>query len=461
MVFVAIGSGILISHVVLAGGSFVKIEFSKIVDETENLIGRKNKAEVIEAVAYTPPEDKTAGVYLGNITDEDFIPPEEGKIIRINLETMKLFAYEDGEVVKEIEVLRKGKPGSYWETPGGEFSIKTKEENHLSSVGRAWMPYSMQFFGNFFIHGWPSYENGIPYPKTSQYSGGCIRLSTEDAKDLYEWSDIGTKVSIYSESEIGKIAQGESYFLLDKNKKPNIDSESYIVGDLESGEILLAKNMLEVRPIASVTKLMTALTELEVVSQRRDVTITKDMLSAEGQNGGFSVGEKIPTSDLIYPLLLVSSNDAAEILARFVGRNHFIEQMNKKAQSIGLEYTTFYDPSGLSEFNTSTAYDLLKLARYIYFYKPYVLETTVEKDYETENHYWKNTSQFLGQEGYMGGKRGYTSLAKETNLGIFEINVNEFTKRPIGIIVLGSNDRKEDTLDLIKYIEENIYLGLE
>lgn len=403
-------------------------------------------------------EEKPISIKLGNIKDSDFVPPQDGKMIRINLETMKMDLYEDGNLVETITVLAKGKPGSYWETPGGEYEIQTKEERHLSSVGRAWMPWSMQFFGNFFIHGWPTYENGTPFPKGSGYSGGCIRLSDEDAEKLYEWSEIGTKVSIYSEKEISEenIVSG-NYFKIDNSKEPRVSAQSYAVGDLETGEIILEKNPLEQRPIASITKLFTALTDLDVLSQRKNITLTKNMLSTECENGGFYVGEKVPTNELIYPLLLVSSNDAAEIIAQSVGRPDFIRYMNEKTQSIGLSNTYLEDPTGLSENNTSNTYDLLKLARYLYLYKPFILDVSVKEKRNWSSHSWNNTSQFLDNEGYKGGKRGYTDEALETNLGIFEINVGEFSKRTLGVVVLGSTDRYTDTNEILEYVKNNIY----
>lgn len=131
--------------------------------------------------------------------------------------------------------------------------------------------------------------------------------------------------------------------------------------------------------------------------------------------------------------------------------------MNEKVATIGLEETFFDDPTGLSDRNISTPYDLLKLARYLYLYKPFILDVSTMPSYRTSKHFWDNTSQFLDSEGYKGGKRGYTDSAGETSLAIFEVKTGEFSTRTVGIIVLGSTDRYKDTMELVRYLKENIY----
>ena len=459
----AIGTGVLVAKGFVEGVSIasnaIDPQIEKISMFVSNIFEKGEEVTSQTANASDNEDDiSNSPINLENISDEQFTPPPDGKMIRINLETMSVITYEDGKVVDEFDVLAKGKPGSYWETPGGEFRIQTKEERHLSSVGRAWMPWSMQFFGNFFIHGWPTYENGTPYPKGSGYSGGCIRLSDENAEKLFEWADIGTTISIFSEKEIKSenIVSG-NYFKINPKLSPKVSAQAYAVGDLETGDVIIEKNGEEIRPIASITKLVTALTALDVVSQRKTISITSAMLAVQGENGGFRAGEKIQSNDLVYPLVLVSSNDAAEILARYAGKENFIRFMNEKVSSMGLTETYFEDPSGLSDNNLSSAYDLLRLSRYMYLYKPFVLEMSILPSYRTKGHYWDNTSQFLDIEGYKGGKRGYTYDAGETSLAIFEVPMGEFSNRTIAIIVLGSVDRYKDTIEIMKYVKENTY----
>ena len=398
-------------------------------------------------------------ITLGSISDEYYTPPTEGKAIRVNLETMELVTYENGSHVTTYTVLAKGKPGSYYETPGGEYKVLLKEEKHLSSVGKIWMPYSIQFFGNYFIHGWPYYQNGNELPVGSGYSGGCIRLATTDAQALYEWVDKGTAVSVFSTASLSEDnIETRGYFLLNPKKKiSGVTASNYLVGDLETGDIIMEKNSEELVPIASVTKMMTALTALEVVSQRKTTTITSADVATLGNNGELKVGEVIPTNDLIYPLLMESSNDAGTALANFYGYNGFISMMNEKARAVGMDASSFADPTGLSEKNISTPRDLFRMLAFIFNNKSFILDVTLEQKHTAGSHTWYNTSQFLRTDGFLGGKRGYTDPAREKNEGIVELKLSEFDTRKIAVVVLGSEDRYRDTLALIRYLQSNIY----
>ena len=407
--------------------------------------------------AVAPPERIT----LGSISDEYYTPPTEGKAIRVNLETMELVTYENGVEVTTYEVLAKGKPGSYYETPGGEYKVLLKEEKHLSSVGKIWMPYSIQFFGNYFIHGWPYYQTGKELPVGSGYSGGCIRLATADAQKLYEWVDRGTAVSVYSSASLSEDnIETRGYFLLNPKKKiSGVSASHYLVGDIETGDIIMEKNSEELVPIASVTKMMTALTALEVVSQRKTTTISAADVATLGNNGELKVGEVIATNDLIYPLLMESSNDAGTALANFYGYNGFITMMNEKARAIGMEVSSFDDPTGLSEKNLSTPRDLFRMLSFMYNNKSFIFDVTLEQKHTAGTHTWYNTSQFLRTDGFLGGKRGYTDPARETHAGIFELKLSEFDTRKIAIVVLGSEDRYHDTVALMNYLKSNIYFA--
>jgi len=74
--------------------------------------------------------------------------------------------------------------------------VLTKEKNHLSSISHVWMPWSMQFNNNYFIHEWPYWPGGEKI--STQYSLGCIRLHEEDSKTVYDWADIGTELVIHA-----------------------------------------------------------------------------------------------------------------------------------------------------------------------------------------------------------------------------------------------------------------------
>ena len=98
------------------------------------------------------------------------------------------------------------------------------------------------------------------------------------------------------------------------------------------GEIILQKNKDQKFPIASVSKLFTAIVSAEKQNQDEVTQISAQALQTEGENGELYLGQKIKVKDLIYPMLLESSNDAAEAIAEYSGRHTFIEQMNQKVK---------------------------------------------------------------------------------------------------------------------------------
>jgi len=118
--------------------------------------------------------------------------------IDADLQAMVLTLLEDGQAVKQFPIGAIGNPYS-GPTPQGGFDIKTKERNHFSSITHVWMPYSMQFQGDYFLHGWPYWPDGSRYE--SKYSGGCIRLEEDIAKEVFEWASIGVSLFIHDESD--------------------------------------------------------------------------------------------------------------------------------------------------------------------------------------------------------------------------------------------------------------------
>jgi len=257
----------------------------------------------------------------------------------------------------------------------------------------------------------------------------------------------------------GGQADGSFYFIKDSKKKPALAARAYYVGDLDTGEIILAKNESLVLPIASVSKLMTAAVSKEIQNQDELTTVSKNALATYGENGNFHLKEKIKVSDLIYPLLLESSNDAAEILAENSGRATFLTKMNTRSKELGLLNTSFRDPSGLSPENKSSALDLFKFSMYLKKNLPGILEISTLKSYQNRSHVWFSNNQFLGLPGYQGGKRGYTDQAQETAISLFTLPLGKEGLRNIGIVILHSPDRYRDVKTILNYLNKNVYYG--
>src|SRR3989344_3365279 len=185
---------------------------------------------------------------------------------------------------------------------------------------------------------------------------------------------------------------GPQYFYVNAGagQNPKVSAEAYVVGDLGTGEIILSKNPTAKFPIASVSKLMTALVAKELARDSDTAKISKRAVATSGGNGELKAGEKIKVTDLVYPLLLESSNDAAEAIAEHFDREKFIAQMNEGAKSLGMMDTSFGDPSGLSIKNQSTAADIFKLTGYLNQERGDVLKITTRRSHSVARHYWSN-----------------------------------------------------------------------
>lgn len=149
--------------------------------------------------------------------------------------------------------------------------------------------------------------------------------------------------------------------------EPQIGAKAAILIDVPSAYVLYAKNDEEKVPVASTTKIMTAVVVIDDFADRLNdvVTITYPMIAVEGSDIQLKVGEKITVADLMKGLLIMSGNDTATALAiHFGGKDAFVERMNQKAQELGLEKTHFRDPAGLDDEGFSTAHDLALLSSF-------------------------------------------------------------------------------------------------
>lgn len=148
---------------------------------------------------------------------------------------------------------------------------------------------------------------------------------------------------------------------------PEISAKSAAVINAETLEAVYEKNARQSLPMASTTKIMTALVALESGKILETVTVTANMAGAEGTSIGLREGYKIKLIDLLFGMMLESGNDAADAAAVFTAgsREKFAQLMNEKAKQIGLESTNFVTPSGLdSEGHLTTAHDMALLGAY-------------------------------------------------------------------------------------------------
>jgi D-alanyl-D-alanine endopeptidase (penicillin-binding protein 7) len=442
--------GILLIFFILGLGAWYGWKFA------EPLLPYLNPPSTVASVVSKQSTSSTTDLALSTTTpiralNQLTIPeavPTSGKFIAVDLVGMKLSLYQDGAEIAEYPILTKGKPGTPYETPSGIYSILSKEKNHVNGWEKVSMPYSMEFYGNYFIHGWPTYANGTPVAST--YSGGCIRLSTEDAAKVFEFADKGTNIFVYDTGS----AQATTPAFLGSNPIPVISADSYLVADIDTGDVYAERGGQLQKPIASVTKLMTALTANETIMFDRPITVSRGKLS-DVENTADTLPETFVVGDLLYPLLMESNNHIADTLAQHYGTSAFVNWMNGQAKAIGMASTTFADASGASAENISTREDLYRLAVYLANKKSFIWnitrtpqKTIVARD--GSRYAFTNFNIFSNEPTFTGGKVGHTTPAQDTMVSVFSIPMNDQTRR-IAVIVLHSDDYAADTQKLTEW----------
>lgn len=228
------------------------------------------------------------------------------------------------------------------------------------------------------------------------------------------------------------------------------------VTDLTSGAVLLAKNATGAAFPASTTKMLTALVAKDVYSLDQPLTITRQAI-AQDNLLRFRVGEQLSAGDLIKAMLISSSNESAEVLALSYesGREEFVNLMNQKARQLHLEQSLFINPAGFDHENTySTARDLTILAKELL--KDEWLKSVVAIKKLTigitppDQHFLTNTNQLLFELPEVTGvKTGTTNGAGQVLVALVEKDNHQ-----ILFVVMGSNDRYQDTKKLIDWVDQ-------
>jgi serine-type D-Ala-D-Ala endopeptidase (penicillin-binding protein 7) len=173
--------------------------------------------------------------------------------------------------------------------------------------------------------------------------------------------------------------------------EPKIRSASALVMDQATGEVLYSKNESAIVPIASITKLMTAMVTLDAgLPLDEEVSITREDLPAVDagklsvlRHSALRVGDKIKRDDLLKVALMASENRAAAALGISYpgGLDRFVDAMNAKAQLLGMSDSRFVEPTGLSEQNVSSAGDLVRLVEAAHTY-PLIREYSTSKSHQ-------------------------------------------------------------------------------
>jgi D-alanyl-D-alanine carboxypeptidase len=259
--------------------------------------------------------------------------------------------------------------------------------------------------------------------------------------------------------------------------EPQINAASALTIDAESGLVLFDKNSKAKMPIASITKLMTALVFLDQQWQQGDtldwdsvVKFSRDDFR-EGRRY-LGVGEKVTIKDLFAEMLIGSANSGTVALVHSTGLSdeEFVQKMNEKAHELKMMDSNFSDPTGLDADNISTARDLAKLV-YVAMQKTDITELLVLPTYEIipsnkkvkhkiTNTNWLIRNSWLEENNYqlIGGKTGYTN---EAGFSFVSQIANADGNKIISVLLKTNtvNNRFDETKKIVKWSFDNYNFG--
>lgn len=278
-----------------------------------------------------------------------------------------------------------------------------------------------------------------------------------------------------------ELATPEPTPLLDSKQQPvvpqkitdvEVVAKAAYVWDVRSQRALFSKNADESLPLASITKLMTALLAHELISEDETTTVPLSAIQQEGSSG-LLVGEQLTVEELNSLALISSSNDAAYALAASVGQllgdndptTQFVKGMNIRADELGFETLEFWNTTGLDLSETEpgavgSAKDISFLMEYIITNYPEIItptQQTATRVYNTAGAYHEveNTNDIaIDIPNLIGSKTGFTDIAGGNLTIAFEVGLN----RPMIITVLGSTreERFNDVLTLVEAVQNSI-----
>ena len=241
---------------------------------------------------------------------------------------------------------------------------------------------------------------------------------------------------------------------------PDVRAAAAIIFNPETGEVLWQENAQDKRSIASITKVMTAVVFLEDNPDLSTVVTVERSDVYAASTTYLRANERVSLNDLLHLTLIASDNAAARALSRVShgGTAAFVERMNEKAIELGLESTTFADPSGLNAANISSAYDLSRLISYASgneVMSPIMRTQNYSAAVGRRMVNIHNTNRLVGGNGVevMGGKTGFISKAGYCLATLLRLP----TGNPVAVVVLGARSnpgRFYETTHLVNWMSQ-------
>ena len=245
----------------------------------------------------------------------------------------------------------------------------------------------------------------------------------------------------------------EKFFFLNEE----ISAEGIALLD-DNGKIIYGKNINKSFSLASLTKLLSAYTALEIYKENQIFSFTSSSIETPGEVGHFKKGEKATLNELLSASLIASSNDAIYLLAEYYGVENFVRKINETLKNWGFKNTKIYEPTGISLENSSTPYEFSQILLKLYLKRPEIFEIS-RKEYVDINFKKLWTTNILLRKYpkiIVGGKTGYLPENGE-NLAL----IIKFPESPfLSLVIFKSQDRFKDAEIIIKSLAKYYHYGL-
>ncbi len=244
--------------------------------------------------------------------------------------------------------------------------------------------------------------------------------------------------------------------LILEESAPELLAAAYAIFQIDTGALIASQAATSVRSIASITKLPAAAAVRRMSWYHMPIILTASDIDTPGTAGNLAIADRYTGRELLYPLLLTSSNDAAAALER-VSEGELLPAMHALAVRAEAFDTQFTDASGLSAGNRSTVADLAALTSHLWRVDQTLFTLTALPQYLAETQGWQNNSPVIDQPGYRGGKHGFTEAAGRTIVAVFDETIAGQTVT-VGYVVLGSRDLTTDVATLRAFVQEHATL---
>lgn len=249
-------------------------------------------------------------------------------------------------------------------------------------------------------------------------------------------------------STSGQTVSAKTKLVVDDSALPTVSAKAFTILDVKTGAPVIGFNQEKVLPIASVTKLFTAAALFDLTKFSGSITIAYSDVATEGRAGKLVAGQVYPYHELVYAMLLESSNDAAAAILR--AEPEVLGYMNKSND------VEFSDTSGLSSRNEASAITLARDVLDLYARYPHIFAITKKSELIGEYTGWHNNNPISDLASFEGGKHGFTPAAGKTAAVVLEVSIDGEAHEFV-VAMLGSDDLVSDIEQLEEFIRKQVH----